>query len=51
MSQWEVLYIIMGTRDLPEIYARSLWAAPSDFGHSFLANHLCQCCNYKLMPS
>ena len=38
----------MGTHDLPEMYARSPWAVPSDFGHTFLANHLCPCYNYKM---
>ena len=38
----------MGTRDLPEMYARSPRAVPSDFGYTFLANHLCPCYNYKI---
>ena len=29
----------MGTHDLPEMYTCSLWAVPSDFGHTFQANH------------
>ena len=46
----EVLHIScnMGTRDLPEMYARSPRAVPSDFGHTFLANHSCPCYNYKI---
>ena len=46
----EVLHIScnMGTRDLPEMYARSPRAAPLDFGHIFLANHSCPCYNYKI---
>ena len=46
----EVLHIScnMDTRDLPEMYARSPRAAPSDFGHTFLANHECPCYNYKI---
>ena len=46
----EVLHIScnMGTCDLPETYARSPRAAPSDFGHTFLVNHSCPCYNYKV---
>ena len=38
----------MGTCDLPEMYARSPWAVPSDFGHTFQANHSCPCYKYKV---
>jgi len=38
----------MGTRDMPEMYAHSPWAAPLDFGHAFQANHSCPCYNYKI---
>ena len=38
----------MGTCDLPEMYACSPWAAPLDFGHTFLTNYSCSCYNYKM---
>ena len=38
----------MGTCDLSEMYARSPRAVPSDFGHTFQANHLRRCYNYKI---
>jgi len=36
----------MGASDLPEMYACSPWAMPSDFGHTFQANHKCPCYSY-----
>ena len=46
----EVLHIScnMGTRNLSEMYARGPRAVPSDFGHTFLANHSCPYYNYKM---
>jgi len=38
----------MGTRDLPEMYAHSSKAVPSDFGHTFQANTSCLYYNYKI---
>ena len=35
-----------GTCDLPDMYARSLQAPPSGFGHAYQANHSCPC--YKI---
>jgi len=56
LSALEVLHNIcnMGTHDLPDMYARSPWAAGIHIrqilgcGHTYQANHECPCYNYKL---
>ena len=48
LTHWNITFCScnMGTHDLPEMYACSLRAAPSDFGHTFQANHECPCYSY-----